>query len=410
MHQTSPIYLDNAATTAVAPSVIAAMQAQLGGNYANPASAHELGRQAAEYVAEARATVAHSLKAQAAEIVWTSGATEANNLAIKGVADFYERQHRKPGHIITVRTEHKAVIDPVRDLEARGWQVSWLDVDACGRIDLQALQQEIGASTALISVMHVNNETGVIQDISGVADVINQANQSGHAQPQGITFHVDAAQSLGKLEIDVDALGVDLMSLSAHKLHGPKGIGALYVRQRPKARLTPQIHGGGHEQGLRSGTLAPHQIVGFAAACALAEENRAAQQHYIASVRDTLWQTLNELPGVTRNGHSTQTVAGLLNVSFAGVDGEALLAAVNGGEQPLAVSSGSACSAARAESSYVLRALGRDTALAAASLRLSIGRFNTAQEIALAAEKICYEVTRLRALNPLWPHNDSVAA
>lgn len=390
---TAPIYLDNAATTPLAPSVLAAMQAELEQCYANPASSHALGRQAAQGVSQARLTVAQLVGASAQEIVWTSGATEANNLAIKGVADFYARQQRKPGHIITAHTEHKAVVDPVRDLEKQGWRVTWLAPDAKGHINLSVLSEAICPDTALISLMHVNNEVGVIHDIAAVGALARQ---------HGITLHVDAAQSLGKLPVDVNTLGVDLLSMSAHKLNGPKGIGALYVRQRPKARLLAQIHGGGHEQNLRSGTLVPHQIAGFAAACALAGSDRAAQQTYMAHLRDVLWHKLQTLPEIVRNGCADQTVAGILNVSVSGVDGEALLAGVTGGENALAVSSGSACSAARAESSYVLRALGRPSELAGASLRLSLGRFNTQEDVDVAAEKILFEVQRLRALSPLW--------
>ncbi len=395
------IYLDNAATTALAPAVLSAMQTQLEKCYANPASTHGPGRNAAQVVAQARTQVANLIQARPEEIVWTSGATEANNLAIKGVADFHHRQQRKPGHIITARTEHKAVIDPVRDLESRGWRVTWLNVDAGGRIDVPALAQVLTHDTALISVMHVNNEIGVIQDISAIARL---------ARENDITLHVDAAQSLGKLPIDVDALGVDLLSMSAHKLHGPKGVGALYVRQRPKARLLAQIQGGGHEQGLRSGTLAPHQIVGFAAACTLAGSDMAEEQGRIATLRNDLWGKLKTLPGLIRNGNGEKTVAGILNISVEGVDGEALLAAVTGGEQALAVSSGSACSAARAESSYVLRALGRTPELAGASLRLSLGRFSTQADVDIAADKISWEVNRLRALSPLWEVSSKMQA
>lgn len=392
-----PVYLDNAATTAPDPSVLQAMYAQLQSCYANPASAHAPGRAAAAVVAQARQQVAALIHAQAEEIVWTSGATEANNLAIKGVAGFYSRQHRKPGHLVTVCTEHKAVIDPVRELELQGWRATWLGVDGQGRIDMAALEQAIGADTALISIMQVNNETGVIQDIAAIAAL---------ARARGTTLHVDGAQSSGKLTIDVNTLGVDLFSMSAHKLHGPKGVGALYVRSRPKARLNAQIHGGGHESGLRSGTLAPHQLVGFGVACACAHERQGSEQHRLAGMRESLWQELAGLPGVLRNGEAGNTVAGILNVSIEGVDGEALLAAVTGGQQALAVSSGSACSAARAESSYVLRALGRSPALAAASLRISLGRFNTDEDIHTAACKITREVQRLRELSPLWQDSD----
>lgn len=396
---TVPIYLDNAATTPLAPSVLAAIQAELEHSYANPASTHTPGRQAAQSVAKARTTVAQLIGANAQEIVWTSGATEANNLAIKGVADFYHRQQRKPGHIITTHTEHKAVVDPVRDLEKQGWRVTWLAVDAKGHINLSALSEAACPDTALISLMHVNNEIGVIHDIPAVAELARQ---------HGITLHVDAAQSLGKLPVDVNTLGVDLLAMSAHKFNGPKGIGALYVRQRPKARLLAQIHGGGHEQNLRSGTLAPHQIAGFAAACDLAGSDRRVQQTQIAHLRDMLWNKLQTLPGIIRNGCTDRSVAGILNVSIPGVDGEALLAAVTGGEDALAVSSGSACSAARAESSYVLRALGRPSELAGASLRLSLGRFNTERDVNVAAEKIIFEVKRLRALSPVWANTPTI--
>lgn len=392
------VYLDNAATTALDPAVLDIMRTQLQQCYANPASTHAPGRAAAVVVERARQQVADLIYAQPQEIVWTSGATEANNLAIKGAAEFYQRQQRKPGHMITACTEHKAVLDPIRDLESQGWRVTWLDVDANGRVDIQVLRQAIAVDTVLISIMHVNNEIGVIQNIAAIGAL---------ARESGITLHVDGAQSLGKLPIDMGDLGVDLFSMSAHKIHGPKGVGALFVRQHPKARLLAQIHGGGHESGLRSGTLAPHQVAGFGAACARAAQLRESEQHRIAALRDGLWQKLACLPDVVRNGAGDDAVAGILNISVGGVEGEALLAAVTGGEQALAISSGSACSAARVESSYVLRALGRSSGLAAASLRVSLGRFNTAEDVKIAANKITYEVQRLRALSPLWQTESS---
>jgi len=392
------IYLDNAATTPLDPAVRDAMLAQLGteAGYANPASEHASGYAAAEAVEAAREQVATTLNAGPAEILFTSGATEANNLAIKGVADFHRRDG---GHIVTARTEHKSVIDSVRHLESRGWRVTWLDVDAGGRLDLDALADALREDTVLVSVMHVNNEIGVIQDIAGIGAICRE---------RGVTFHVDAAQSLGKLPLDVDTIGADLVSLSAHKLHGPKGVGALYVRRRPRARLLPQIHGGGHERGMRSGTLPTHQIVGMGAACRLARERMLEEQARIGALRDRLWDGIAALPDVRRNGDPEHSIAGILNVSVPGVDGESLLAALTGDDDGLAVSSGSACTSVGAESSYVLRALGRSPALAGASIRFSLGRFTTEADIDAAARRFVAEVERLRALSPLWARDAGV--
>jgi len=392
------IYLDNAATTPLDPAVREAMLAHLGteDGFANPASEHAPGDAAAEAVEAAREQVAATVGAEPAEIVFTSGATEANNLAIKGVADFHRRDG---GHIVTARTEHKSVIDSVRHLESCGWRVTWLDVDAGGRLDLDALADALRQDTVLVSVMHVNNEIGVIQDIAAIGAICRE---------RGVTFHVDAAQSLGKLPIDVEAVGADLVSLSAHKLHGPKGIGALYVRRRPRARLLPQIHGGGHERGMRSGTLPTHQIVGMGAACRIADERRTKEQARIAALRDRLWAEIVALPEVWRNGDPEHAVAGILNVSVSGVDGEALLAGLTG-DDGLAVSSGSACTSAGAESSYVLRALGRTTALAGASIRFSLGRFTNEADVDAAACRLIAEVERLRGLSPRWGQSAAVA-
>jgi cysteine desulfurase len=380
------IYLDNAASAPLDAAVREAMLPYLKGG-ANPVSDHEPGRAAARAVEAAREQVAALIGAQADEIVWTSGATEANNLAIAGAAAFA----RRPGRIVTVTTEHKAVLDPIRRLGRAGWRVTELGVDARGRLDLDRLAAAVGDDTVLVSVMHVNNETGVIQDLAAVGERLRDT---------GVTFHVDAAQSLGKLPLAVQVLGADLISLSAHKLHGPQGVGALYVRRRPRARIAPVRYGGGHEQGLRPGTVPVHQVAGMGAACAIASDRMVDEQAAIAGRRDRLWKRLNELPGVRRHGDPEYTVAGILNVGFEGVHGEALLAGFTLGEPALAVSSGAACSDARAGSSHVLRAMGVPPEPAAASVRFSLGRFTTDDEIERAADRVIAEVTRLRNLAP----------
>lgn len=390
------IYLDNAATAPLDPAVREAMSPHLAGA-ANPASDHGPGRAAARAVEAAREQVAAPIGAAPDEIVWTSGATEANNLAIAGAA---ASRRGRPGHIVTVATEHKSVLDPIRRLGEAGWRVTELGVDAGGRVDPDELAAALTDDTALVSVMHVNNETGVIQDLASIGERVRAA---------GATFHVDAAQSLGKLPLAADAIGADLIGLSAHKLHGPQGAGALYVRRRPRARIAPVLHGGGHEQGLRPGTVPVHQVAGMGAACALAGERMAGEQAAIARRRDRLWQRLSDLAGVRRHGDPEHTVAGVLNVGFEGVHGEALLAGLTLGEPALAVSSGAACSDVRAGSSYVLRAMGVAPELAAASVRFSLGRFTGDDEIERAADRTIEEVTRLRALAPSAEIPDTVA-
>ncbi|MES1943801.1 cysteine desulfurase [Salinisphaera sp. PC39] len=389
------IYLDNAASAPLDPAVREAMLPYLAG-VANPASGHGPGRRAGAAVETARERVAALIGAAPDEIVWTSGATEADNLAIAGPAAFAGG----PGHIVTTAIEHKAVLDPVRRLARAGWRVTELGVDAGGRVDPAELAAALADDTVLVSVMHVNNETGTIQDLAAIGE---------HVRAHGAVFHVDAAQSLGKLPLSADAVGADLISLSAHKLHGPQGVGALYVRRRPRARLAPILHGGGHEQGLRPGTLPVHQVVGMGAACALAGERMAAERAAIARRRDRLWTRLAGLGGVRRHGDADHTVSGILNVGVAGVHGEALLAGLTLGEPALAVSSGAACSDARAGSSYVLRAMGLTPVQAAASLRFSLGRFTTDDDIERAADRVIEEVTRLRALAPSAADPDAIA-
>ena len=386
------IYLDHAATTPIDATVFEAMLPYLqpGGVHGNPASAHGEGFAARAAVERARAQVAGLIGAEPAEIMWTSGATESNNLAIKGALEF--RGFPKTGkafHIVTSRTEHKCVLDTCRHLETLGARVSYLKPDANGAITPEAVLAAITPDTALVSLMWVNNEIGTVNDIERLAPLL---------RTRGVMLHVDAAQAAGKLAIDLRAVPVDLLSLSAHKLYGPKGIAALYVRRRPRARLTPQIHGGGHEQGMRSGTLATHQIAGFGAACALAAERLAADAAHFSALRDALWARLKTIPGVLRNGPAAGERAAphLLNLSFPGVEGEALRASLPG----IAVSSGSACSSATREPSYVLRALGRDDETANASLRFSFGRMTTDADIEQAAAAVIGQVARLRALSP----------
>ncbi|MGH8528992.1 MAG: IscS subfamily cysteine desulfurase [Nevskiales bacterium] len=385
------IYLDYASTTPVAPEVLEAMLPWLRQNFGNPASAtHAYGAQALQAVEQAREQLAALIHADPREIVWTSGATESNNLAIKGAAQAHAGRGK---HLVTVRTEHKSVVDCYRQLEESGWRVIWLKPGADGLLDLAELENAFSSDTVLVSVMQVNNEIGVTQDIAAIA---------GLTRSRGILLHVDAAQALGKLPMDVNVLDVDLMSFSAHKLYGPKGAGALYVRRQPRARIAPQLHGGGHERGLRSGTLATHQVVGFGAACVLADRELQVEPARLAGLRERLWRGIRSLPKVYLNGHPTERVAGILNVSFDGVDGEALLAALALFDGGLAVSSGSACTSASGESSYVLRALGRDDELAYASVRFSFGRETTATEIERAIEIVCKAVSRLRTLSPRW--------
>ena len=378
-----PVYLDYAATTPVDPRVVEAMLPWLGPQFGNPAStSHPYGWQAEQAVEHARSSVAGLVGAEPREIVFTSGATESNNLAIKGAVLANPQRGR---HIVTVQTEHKAVLDTCHHLQDLGYEVTFLPVQPDGLLDPHLFADALRPDTVLASVMHVNNEIGVIQNVSLLGDLCRE---------RGVLFHVDAAQSVGKLPIDLNTLKVDLMSFCAHKIYGPKGIGALYVRRKPKVRLQAQIHGGGHERGYRSGTLATHQIVGLGASFALAAESMDADTRHARTLRDRLWQGLQVLPGVHLNGHPEERVAGNLNVSFEGIDGEALIMSLTG----LAVSSGSACTSASLEPSYVLRALGRSHALAHSSLRLSVGRFSTPACIYTAIDQIVHQVQRLRTL------------
>ncbi|MGQ3056478.1 MAG: cysteine desulfurase family protein [Nevskia sp.] len=391
------IYLDYAATTPLDEAVFEAMLPYLkpDGLHGNPASTHGPGFKARAAVERARQQVAALIGAEAGEIIWTSGATESNNLALKGALEFRGfPRNGKPVHIVTSKTEHKCVLDTCRHLETLGARVSYLKPDGQGRVTPEAVLAAITPDTVLVSLMWVNNEIGAVNDIERLAPQLRE---------RGVMLHVDAAQAAGKLAIDLQAVPVDLLSLSAHKLYGPKGVGALYVRRRPRARLAPQVHGGGHEQGMRSGTLSTHQVVGMGAACQRAAERLDADAAHCSGLRDALWARLRGIPGVLRNGPAGDSAGGeraaphLLNLSFPGVEGEALRAALPG----LAVSSGSACSSATAEPSYVLRALGRDDETANASLRFSFGRPTTMAEIEQAAATVVAQVAWLRALSPL---------
>ena len=387
--QTQPIYLDYAATTPVDPRVAEAMARYLtpDGQFGNPASrSHSFGWQAEDAVAAARGHVAELIGADPREVVWTSGGTESDNLAIKGAAHFYRKKGR---HIVTCKTEHKAVLDTCRQLEREGSEVTYLSPQPNGLLDLAEFEAALREDTVLVSVMHVNNEIGVIQDIAALGAL---------TRPRGILLHVDAAQSAGKVPIDVGAMQVDLMTLSAHKIYGPKGIGALYVCRKPRVRLEAQMHGGGHERGLRSGTLATHQIVGMGEAFRLAGAEMAAEAARIRALRDRLWAGLGRMEEVYLNGDLERRVPGNLNVSFNFVEGESLIMAL----KDIAVSSGSACTSASLEPSYVLRALGRNDELAHSSLRFSIGRFTTEEDIDRTIALIEGAVRRLRDLSPLW--------
>jgi cysteine desulfurase len=388
MQAPSPcVYLDYAATTPVDPLVAARMAECLGrdGVFGNPGStSHDYGEAASERVEAARAQVAATVGAEPAEVIWTSGATEANNLAIFGVAHYYRATGR---HIVTVRTEHKAVLDPCRELERRGWRVTYLVPDRGGVLDPAQVVAALRPDTVLLSIMHVNNEIGVIQDIAAIAALCAQ---SGRAW-----LHVDAAQSVGKCEVNFAALGVDLLSLSAHKTYGPKGVGALLVSRRRGVQLEPLQYGGGQERALRSGTVATHQVVGMGAAFALAKSALRHETERIALLQDRLWQGLVSLGGVLRNGAGARSVPHLLNVSFEGVEGESLLAAIR---PHIAVSTGSACMSIHQEPSYVLRALGRDDRLAESSLRFSLGRFSNEADIDTAVAVVTHAVERLRRI------------
>ena len=384
---TKPIYLDYAATTPVDRRVVQVMVPYLYEQFGNPASrSHAFGWAAEEAVEIARERVAALIGADPREIVWTSGATESNNLAIKGAAQFYASRGK---HLITVKTEHKAVLDTMRELERHGFEVTYLDVGPDGLLDLEVFKAAIRPDTLLASVMFVNNEIGVVQDIAALGTICRQ---------HGVLFHVDAAQATGKVAIDLSTLPVDLMSLSAHKTYGPKGIGALYVRRKPRVRIEAQMHGGGHERGMRSGTLATHQIVGMGEAYRLAGEHMLQENVRIRALRDRLLAGLQQVPEVRVNGDLERRVPHNLNISFTFVEGESLLMGMSG----IAVSSGSACTSASLEPSYVLRALGLSDEVAHSSIRFSIGRFTTEAEIDAAIAKTLHTVERLRALSPLW--------
>jgi cysteine desulfurase len=382
-----PIYMDYGATTPVDQRVVDAMIPWLREHFGNPASrSHAWGWEAEAAVEKARDQVADLIGADPREIVWTSGATESNNLAIKGAANFYKTRGK---HLITVRTEHKAVLDPMRELERQGFEVSYLDVQEDGLLDLEVLKAAIRPDTILISVMFVNNEIGVIQDIPTIGALCRE---------KGIIFHVDAAQATGKVDIDVRKLPIDLMSLASHKTYGPKGIGALYVCRKPRVRLEAQMHGGGHERGMRSGTLPTHQIVGMGEAFRLAKVEMAQDNAKARALQQRLLAGLQDIEQVFINGNLERRVAQNLNISFNYVEGESLIMGIKG----LAVSSGSACTSASLEPSYVLRALGRSDELAHSSLRMTIGRFTTEEEIDYAITSIKQNVARLRELSPLW--------
>ena len=382
-----PVYLDNAATTRVDPRVAEKMIPFLCETYGNPASSsHSFGWVAEEAVENARAQIADLLHADSKEIIFTSGASESDNLAIKGAAHFYQSKGK---HLITVKTEHKAVLDTMRELERQGFEVTYLDVQENGLIDLNVLKAALRDDTILVSVMWVNNEIGVIQDIDAIGEICRE---------RGIVFHVDAAQAAGKVEIDVTKTKVDLLSLSAHKIYGPKGIGALYVRRKPRIRLEAQMHGGGHERGFRSGTLASHQIVGMGEAFRIAKEEMAAENERLLGLRNRFLELIDGIEEVYINGDMEHRYVGNLNICFNFVEGESLIMAV----KELAVSSGSACTSASLEPSYVLRALGRNDELAHSSLRITLGRFTTLEEVEYAANLLKSKIGKLRDLSPLW--------
>ncbi len=384
-----PIYLDYSATTPADSRVAEKMAAcmTIDGDFGNPASrSHVFGWKSDELVSEARQHVAALIGADPKEIVWTSGATESDNLAIKGAAHFYQRKGK---HIITCKTEHKAVLDTCRQLEREGFEVTYLDPEESGLIDIAKLEAAMRDDTVLVSIMHVNNEIGVIQDIASIGTL---------CRSRGIIFHVDAAQSAGKVDMDLANLDVDLMSFSAHKIYGPKGVGALYVQRKPRVRIEAQMHGGGHERGMRSGTLAVHQIVGMGEAFRIAKEEMAEENARILALRNRLWEGLKDMEEVYLNGDAEHHVAGNLNVSFNFVEGESLIMAL----KDIAVSSGSACTSASLEPSYVLRAIGRNDELAHSSIRFSIGRFTTEEEVDYTIQLVKNKVAKLRDLSPLW--------
>ena len=384
-----PIYLDYASTTPVDPAVADQMVEFLtpSGHFGNPASrSHMFGWQAEAAVEDARSDVAGLINADPREIVWTSGATEANNLAIKGCAHF---KTRKGKHIITSKIEHKAVLDTCRQLEREGFEITYLDPDKHGLIQPQAIADALRDDTTVVSIMHVNNELGTLNDIAAIGKLCRE---------NKVFFHVDAAQSAGKTAIDVEAMQVDMMSFSAHKIYGPKGIGALYVRRKPRVRIEAQMHGGGHERGMRSGTLPTHQIVGMGAAFKLGAEVLAEESARIEKLRTRLWEGVSDMQEVYLNGSSEQHVPGIINISFAYVEGESLIMAL----RDLAVSSGSACTSASLEPSYVLRALGLNDEMAHSSIRFSIGRYTSEKDVDDAIAKVRHAVEKLRELSPLW--------
>jgi cysteine desulfurase len=382
-----PVYLDYSATTPIDPRVVDKMLPFLREEYGNPASrSHAYGWTAEEAVEKARAEVAALVNCDAKEIVWTSGATESINLAIKGAAQFYKERGK---HVITIKTEHKATLDTVRDLERNGFDATYLDVREDGLIDFEAFKAAVRPDTILLSVMMVNNEIGVIQDIAALGEFCRE---------RGIVFHVDAAQATGKVVIDLQKLKVDLMSFSGHKTYAPKGIGALFVRRKPRIRIEAQIHGGGHERGFRSGTLPTHQIVGMGEAFRLAQLEMGAENERIRMLRDRLWAGLSQIEEATINGDFDQRVPHNLNVSFNFVEGESLMMAI----KDVAVSSGSACTSASLEPSYVLRALGRSDELAHSSIRFSVGRFTTIEDVDFTIDLLKNKVAKLREMSPLW--------
>ena len=394
MSKTTPIYLDYSATTPVDPRVAQKMITFLTDEFGNPASrSHAFGWTAEAAVEEARENVAALVGCDPKELVWTSGATESINLALKGAAHFYKDKGK---HLITVRTEHKATLDTMRELERQGFEVTYLDVQENGLIDMNAFQAALRPDTILVSVMFVNNEIGVIQDIAALGEI---------CRAKGIIFHVDSAQATGKVPIDLGKLKVDLMSFSAHKTYGPKGVGALFVRRKPRVRIEAQMHGGGHERGMRSGTLPTHQIVGMGEAFRIAKAEMATENERIRMLRDKLWKGLTQIPEVYINGDMDHRVPHNLNASFNFVEGESLIMAV----KDIAVSSGSACTSASLEPSYVLRALGRSDELAHSSIRFTIGRFTTEADIDYTIDLMKRKVEKLRELSPLWEmHQDGV--
>ena len=386
---TKPIYLDYSATTPMDERVVAEMIKYMGPetSFGNPASrSHSFGWAAEAAVEEARKNVASLIGANPKEIVFTSGATESDNLAIKGIAHFHKKRGK---HIVTCKTEHKAVLDSCRQLEREGYEVTYLDPMQNGLIDLKVLEAALRDDTTLVSIMHVNNEIGVIQDIEAIGNICRE---------RKITFHVDAAQSAGKVAIDLENLPVDLMSFSAHKIYGPKGIGALYVQRKPRVRIEAQMHGGGHERGMRSGTLATHQIVGMGEAFKIAKAEMAAENVRLLALRNKLFYGVKDMEEVYVNGDIEHRISGNINISFNYVEGESLLMALS----ELAISSGSACTSASLEPSYVLRALGRNDELAHSSIRFTMGRFTTDEEIDRTIKAVRKAVEKLRALSPLW--------